>query len=225
MKPNPENSETKIVIDLTPKFMEGAKAWPNKLGRYSCSKLHSMLEGAFLPWGVPANKYFELEEISFESAMRMRNGVQAHNFVQQYLDPSKVERKFEYHYYGANDPRNGTAPFKDEEGNIVSPIFIVVGKIDYLPDDSAWEIKSSEKVFKDAADYHVYQAKLYCTIADRPKAYIFQPLVEGSRFILKQVGDVIQRDDEWFAGQMLKLNAYHERLVLIQNQNAKVPNN
>jgi len=216
----PKTNETKLVIDLTPKFMEGVKSWPNKLGRYSCSKLHSMLEGAFLPWGVPAGKYFDLEDISFESAMRMRDGVQAHNFVQQYLDPSKVERKFEYHYYGAGDPRNGVTPAKDEEGNIVSPIFIVVGKIDYLEDDAAWEIKSSENVFKDAKDYHVYQARLYCALADKSKAYILQPLIEGSRFILKQVGDVIERDDKWFDSQMLKLNAYHERLVLIQNQNA-----
>lgn len=220
MKTNP--AEKKLIIDLTSKFMEGAKGWPRKLGRYSCSSLHSMLEGSKLPWGLPVNKYFDIEDISFESAMRMNKGTRAHEFIQKFLDPTRCERKFEYHYYGFQDPRNGTKCFVDEEGNRVEPIFILVGKIDYLPDDSAWEIKSSEQTFTSAKDYHIYQAKLYCNLADRPKAYLLQPLELPDRLILAQVGDVIPRDDEWFEGEMVKLHSYHDRLALFMKERERL---
>jgi hypothetical protein len=182
-----------------------------------------MLEGSKLPWGLTVNKYFDIEDISFESAMRMNKGTRAHEFVQKFLDPSKCERKFEYHYYGPQDPRNGTACFVNSiSGERIEPIFILVGKVDYLTDDSAWEIKSSENVFTSAKDYHTYQAALYCILADKPKAYILQPLETDTRLILAQVGDVIPRDDEWFNGEMVKLHAYHDRLALFAKERERL---
>ena len=213
--------KTSLIIDLTPKFMEGARSYPKKLGRYSCSQLHKMLEAARLPWGLPPEKYFEPEEITFEGAMRMIKGVQAHDLVQKYLDPSKVEKKFEYYYYGDGDYRNGTVKATDEEGNLEEPIFTVVGKVDYLPEDCVWEIKSSETEFTKSKDYHDHQAKLYCTICERPKAIILQPLEDDSRFFLKQIGEVI-RDDEWFEAEMRRLHNYHQRLEIIMKENARL---
>jgi len=208
-------NEKRVVIDLTEKFMATQAGWPSKLGRYSCSKIHSMLEGSKLPWGCPVNKYFTIEEPNFTSAMRMSKGTRAHEFVQKFLDPSKCERKYIYNYYGHKDPRNGTTPAQDENGVIVAPIFVVVAKVDYIPDDSVWEIKSSDDVFSKPKDYHTYQAKLYTSICDRPLAMIFQPLETEERFFLAQVGESIPRDDEWFDGEMQKLHAYHQRLELL----------
>ena len=152
MKKTKVAKSDKIIIDLTPQFMAGSKSWPKKLGRYSVSSLHSMLDGVSLPWGLPVNKYFELEEITFEAAMRMKNGVMNHEFVQKYLPQAGVEKKFEYFYYGDGDERNGTTQAHDENGNAIEPIFVVVAKVDFIEEDSVWEIKSSDKVFTSAKD-------------------------------------------------------------------------
>lgn len=215
-----KTDENKLVVDLTSKFMEGYVGWPRKLGRYSCSQLFKMLEAGNLPWGLPPSKYFEPEENTFEGAMRMSEGTRAHDFIQKFLDPSKVERKFEYYYYGPSDPRNGTTKVETEKGD---PIFTLVGKVDYLPDDSVWEIKSSADVFTSAKNYQIHQAQLYCSVCERPKAYILQPLVEGNRLILKEIGQV-DRDDVWFEGEMARLLNYHQRLELILEENNRKQN-
>ena len=219
MKSDPKEKE--LIVDLTPKVLEGAKGYPKKLGRYSCSQLYKMLESANLPWGLKPKDYFDIEEVNFTSAMRMVNGIQAHELIQRYLDPAKNEIKYEYYYYGDQDPRNFSRivpkyPNKAPalEGDLADFLFVVVGQIDHLPDDAVWEFKSSENKMSSSKDYQDHQAKLYCTICDRPKAIIFQPLITSDRFFLNKIGEV-SRDDEWFAGEMRKLLNYHQRLELI----------
>ncbi len=223
--------QTKLIVDLTPKLLEGAKGYPKKLGRYSASALYKMLESANLPWGLKPQNYFDIEEATFEGAMRMINGVQAHELVQRYLDPSKNEIKYEYYYYGDKDPRNFARtvpkyPLKAPalEGDLADYLFVVVGQVDHLPDDAVWEFKSSDKKFTSSKDYHDHQAKLYCTICDRPEAVIFQPLVTDNSFILNEIGRV-QRDDEWFASEMRRLHNYHQRLELIIQEKSRIEQN
>ena len=184
-----------LVIDLTDKFLSAAKSYPRKLGRYSCSQIYRMLEAGKIPWGLPASKYFEPEPVDFDGALRMINGVQTHDLVQKYLPADKNEVKFEYEYKVGDETK-----------------FVLVGKVDHLPDDSVWEIKSSEKEMSSSKEYQDHQARLYCTICDRPIAYILQPLIKNDRFILKEIGRV-ERDDEWFQSEMLRLLNYHERLI------------
>lgn len=218
IKTNEKNN--KLIIDLTPKLLAGSRGYPKKFGRYSCSQLFKMLEHSKIPWGIPPEKYFDVEEPDLEGALRMINGVQQHELVQKYLDQSKNEIKFEYFYYGDGDPRNGTTQYIEEQGGmpiVIKPIFTLVGKVDHLPEDSVWEIKTSSAAFTKSKDYHDHQAKLYCVICDRPKAYILQPLVQDGRFVLKEIGQV-ERDDEWFAGEMRRLVNYHERLAIIHNK-------
>ena len=192
--------QEKMIIDLTPSLLDNARGYPKKLGRYSCSQIFKMLEASKLPWGLPVEKYFEIEEPTLEGALRMYNGVQTHELVQKLLgSPEKNEVKFEYEY----------CPEGSEK-----PIFVVVGKVDRLEDDSVFEFKSSDKEFTKAKDYHEHQAKLYCTICDRPTAHIFQPIVKDNHFILREIGTVT-RDDDWFAGEMRRLLNYHQRLELL----------
>lgn len=216
------NPKEKLIVDLTDKLLADARGYPKKLGRYSCSQLFKMLEAGKLPWGLPAAKFFEIEEATLDGALRMINGTQNHELVQKYLPKERNELKFEYYYYGDGDPRNFSRVVPDYPAKAPplaeQPIFTLVGKVDHLPDDSVWEIKSSDTIFSTSKDYHDHQAKLYCTICDRPKAYILQPLVEGNRFILKEIGQV-ERDDEWFAGEMRRLNNYHERVKLLMENN------
>jgi hypothetical protein len=218
-------SEEPLIIDLTEKFLEDSKGYQQKLGRYSSSSIYKMLNHAFLPWGTPPTKYFDIEEPTIVGAMRMKQGTQSHELVQKYLPQNRNEIKFEYAYYGDGDPRNCSKivpPYPAKAEPLAEePIFIVVGKVDHLHDDYVIEIKTSTDVFKASKDYHDLQSKLYCTICERPSTYIVQPLVSSNRLVLKEIG-VVDRDDEWFASEMRKLNNYHERLVLIQQERARL---
>ncbi len=190
-----------LIIDLTPKVLEASRGYPKKFGRYSCSMLYNMLEASKIPWGIPPAKYFDIEDIDFSSAMRMIKGIQTHELVQKYLPKERNEIKFEYDYIVDGEKK-----------------FTVVGKVDHLPDDSVWEFKTSENIFAKSKDYHDHQAKLYCTICNRPEAFIFQPLETDNSLILKEIGHVL-RDDAWFESEMKRLLNYHERLALLMKEN------
>lgn len=198
MKKIKVDQSDKLVIDLTPAILAGARSYPKKLGRYSASMIYKMLEAGNLPWGLPPDKYFDIEEPDLDGALRMINGIQNHELAQKYMpNTGRNEIKFEYEHKVDGVTR-----------------FVVVGKVDRLEDEYVGEIKSSDTIFTSAKDYHIHQAKLYATMAERPFSVVFQPLIEGNKFILKEIGRV-ERDDEWFAQEMARLLNYHERLELI----------
>lgn len=165
-----------------------------------------MLNHGVIPWGLNPEDYFKIEDPDFASAMRMKNGIMYHELVQAYLDSSKCEIKKEYYY----EP------------------FVVVGKVDFLHDDYVVEIKTSETMMKKSKAWHDHQAKLYCTMFDRPFGVIMQPTITQDKegkdagLVLQEIGRV-ERDDEWFDLEMQKLKNYHERLVLISEDHAIHP--
>lgn len=171
-----------------------------KLGRYSASEIYKMITPG-LPWGMPVAKYFDVEDITPEGAMRMINGIINHEQVQKHLDQNKCEIKKEYDYNGE---------------------FTLVGKADYLPDtDTVWEIKTSDTAMAKSKPWHDHQCKLYCTMFGRSKGYILQPVIEDNHLILKEIG-FVERDDEWFEQEMQKLLNYHERLKVYEDSYATI---
>lgn len=190
--------EKEYVTTMERKIASGAlhiKGRKRKLGRYSASEIYKMITPG-LPWGLPAAKYFDIEDTNEESAFRMLKGIINHEQVQRFLASEKNEVKKEYTY----------GPFT------------LVGKADHLPDeDTVWEIKTSEKAMAKSKPWQDHQTKLYCSMFERSKGYILQPIVEDGHLILKEVG-CVERDDVWFEQEMQKLLNYHERLEMLDNE-------
>lgn len=157
------------------------------VGRYSCSKVFSIVEG----WITP-EQYRDGEVFNFESAYRMWNGTHRHTQVQSLLKGYKMEIKVE-------------KPYRQ---------FVLVGKCDAIDDKKILEIKTSEKLYTEAKRWHKYQAKLYCTLFERDTAEIVQPVVKGNQLLLRVLGTV-KRDDKWFEKQMVKLDEFHNKLLAL----------
>lgn len=216
----PSEKSEPLVIDLTPKLLASMGGRQRKLGRYSASEIYKMITPG-LPWGMPVGKFFDVEEITPENALRMSNGIMYHEMVQKHLDEKRNEIKREYYYYGPGDPRNFSRvipPYPAKAPKLAEePMFTLVGKADHVPeDDSVWEIKTSDTVMTKSKPWQDHQAKLYCTMFEKSVGYVLQPLIDGNKLVLKEVGRV-KRDDEWFAKEMAKLQNYHERLILMKN--------
>jgi hypothetical protein len=56
--------------------------------------------------------------------------------------------------------------------------------------------------------WHEYQVKLYCTMFERPRGVVLQPVENKDGLYLKEIG-YVTRDDQWFADEMAKLYAFH----------------
>lgn len=172
-------------IDLTPHLTKRFKPYPRKVGRYSPSEAWSIINGYTTP-----EQWLNAAPPDFEGMIRMWNGIQGHNAVQDLLDKAKCENKKEYSY-----------------GEIV-----VAGKADYLPnDDEVWEFKTSADVMTSAKPWHIHQAKMYCTMFERETGLVLQPLMLRDKFVLRELARV-KRDDAWFEEQMAKIVAFHEQV-------------
>jgi len=211
------------TIDLTPYMLEGMVERKRKLGRYSASEIYKMITPG-LPWGLSASKFFEQETITPEAAMRMMSGIITHEQVQRFLDPEKNENKMEVFYKGSGDyfrvfnRKHEEELTGEQENEKVKSRFTLVGRADHLPDeDCVWEIKTSDKPMSKSKPWHNHQVKLYCTMFERSKGYVLQPIMESDRLVLKTVG-MVERDDEWFEREMVKLLNYHERLEMLVNE-------
>lgn len=177
------------MIDLTKELLEELGEHKNKIGRYSCSQIWGMLNGYLKP-----EDYLKPEKKPLKEVLKMWSGTMKHEMVSKLLTRKgyEVEQKKEMEM-----PENG---------------FVIVGKCDAINPDEVVEIKTSDKLLESKRWYE-FQLKLYLTMFDRPKGKIFQP-VFNDKLYLKELA-VVERDDNWFNSQMLKLKDYHNKLLKI----------
>lgn len=172
-------------IDLTPFLIRKNAGRPRTRGRYNASELYFILNGLTTP-----EQWLNSPQRSVEEIIRMWNGTAAHNQIQDLID-APPESKKTFTHMGVT----------------------LVAKADYLPEDrdEVWEFKSSQKPIKTAKDYHLHQTRLCCTLFERGKGIVFQPVVNERGVFLKNLGEV-ERDDAWFMRQMDALADFHRRV-------------
>lgn len=158
-----------------------------KWGRYNASELYSLLHGK---WVKPQD-YMKMVSNDFESILRMWSGIGGHEQIQALFDNESCEIKKEFH-------------MED---------FTLVGKCDRLLPDEVWELKTSAKEMPTAKPWAIHQAKLYCSMFERPRARVLQPLIKKGKLILKELA-VVERDDTWFMNEMALLKKYHQAVKL-----------
>lgn len=186
-------------IDLTPRLVAKMnKKRPRTRGRYSASDVYSILAGYMSPedwmYGSPKDA---------KSCIAMSKGSSIHAFIQEIL---------------------GGRDYKEQKVEKYIPELgiTLVGMADWLEPDEGWEFKSSVDTMQKAKPGHKMQAKLYCTMFERPRFRVFQPLEwtpadsTDHKFWLKELG-VETRDDEWFKATMLKLSKFHLKLEDLWN--------
>ena len=180
-------------IDLTPMLRNKMKAYPRKPGRYNSSELFFILSGKTTP-----EKWLKPDERKMQDFFNMWSGIGIHAQVQELLNGRPYEeKKVEYSYKG----------------------IVLVGKADFLPpsrEKEVWEFKTSEKTMTRARDYHEHQVKLYCTMFEKEKGIVFQPVKDADGIYLKNLGEV-HRSDKWFFGELDKLLLFHEKVLAITN--------
>lgn len=175
-----------MSIDLTPVLLKKFSGYPKKVGRYSVSDMWAILNGY-----LSVREYLLPKKVDSVQAFRMWQGVTKHNQVQEFLKEIgwECEVKREREIKG----------------------FEIVGKVDAINAGEILEIKTSEELMAKAKRWHLFQAKIYCSLFERPVAYIMQPVV-NSKVELKEIG-CVKRDEEWFQEQMGLLEQFHEQLI------------
>ena len=126
----------------------------------------------------------------------MFDGTWTHNKIQSLLDPNYCEKKKE----------------------IVYRDIVLVGKSDYLPPektDHVYEFKTSSKLMAKSKPWHDHQSKLYCSMFEKAHGIVYQPVQNKDGIYLKYLGSV-ERDDQWFEGELKKLYAFHERVEALR---------
>jgi hypothetical protein len=173
-------------INLTPKLRRKMFSRSRVRGRYNSSELFFILSGKTTPeqWMKPTEK-------SMKEMLTMWAGIGMHNQIQNLLgaEDEDIEQKREFVY-------------KD---------IVLVGKSDYLPPDKpdeVWEFKTSEKAMKESKPWHDHQVKLYCTMFEKAKGLVYQPVQDNDGIYLRHLSTQ-ERDDKWFLGEMDKLYAFH----------------
>lgn len=171
-------------IDKTKEFLALYPPKAGVMGRYSCSKIWSFLNGYCSP-----QQYLEGETVDFKGALRMFNGTMRHEAFPKLFPEYQSEVKKEM-----------------KVGK-----FIIVGVADYLNKEEVLEMKTSEKVYEKAKPWAIHQAKLYCNLFDRQIARIIQPIIKGNKLLFKELS-VVKKDDSWFKAEMEKLKKFDEEV-------------
>ena len=173
-------------LDLTQALLNSCKHHERTPARYSVSDLYGIVNGYLTPQTWLYGRPVKLHE-----AFRMWQGRGKHRQVQELLTDWQIEVKKEYLF---------------EE-------LTLVGVVDAINEDCILEIKTSESVMAKAKEWHKYQARIYCSMFERPLAHVMQPVIKGQRLYLKNLGSV-ERDDEFFKEQLQLLNKFHKKLCL-----------
>jgi len=179
-------------INLTPKLQQKMSSRPRVRGRYNASEMYFIINGSTTPeqWLNPSEK-------KVKEMLTMWDGIGTHNQIQDLLGKDHCEMKKEWVYKG----------------------IILVGKVDFMPPnspDDLWEIKSSERKMTTAKPWHEYQAKLYCTMFNKKRGLIYQPVKNSEGVYLKHLGTV-EKSDGWFEIEMIKLFEFHEKVERLWN--------
>jgi len=171
-------------FDLTEPLLRLYQGRPHRVGRYNVGDVWAIEKGY-----MTVEKFLNGQENDFYSCFRMWEGRAKHQQVQELLTDYEHETKKEYSHNN----------------------WVLVGKSDALKDDHGLEIKTGDKIKTEAKEWHEYQARIYCTLFERPIWYIVQPIVKGESIILKTIGEV-QRDDDWFNKRLEVIDKFHEKL-------------
>lgn len=182
-------------IDLTQKLVKktNSEGHPKKLHRYSCSNIFALLKG----WEDPKT-YLEPKIFDFENAYRMWQGKHKHLMIQELLPEYDQELKVE----------------KDIDG------ITIVGMADLINEDEVIEIKTSEKLYPKAKAWQEHQLRLYLTLFERDKGRIVQPVKQGNKLYLKELGSY-KRNDAWFDKQIEKLRVIDKQITKHYEQRNK----
>jgi hypothetical protein len=179
-------------IDLTARLKKEFAPYKRTIGRYNSSELYGIVNGYLTP-----DEWISPKEPAVENMLKMMNGTVVHNFIQRILPVEGNEVKKVY-------------------TNPLFPEISLVAKVDHLPlekvDNAIWELKTDEEELDKAKASHLFQVKLYCTVFERPKGYIYQPVQTKDSLFLKCVGEV-DRDDAWFHRQFASLYAFHLQVM------------
>jgi hypothetical protein len=191
-----------LDLNLTPQLRAKFGNYPRTVGRYSSSELYYIVNGLITP-----EQWLDAPTKPLPLILAMWNGTLVHQFVQELLPSECNEVKFEHKH---------TIPGTNDE-------ITLVAKIDHLPNyhpynEEVWEFKTSKNELPTAKGEHVFQARLYCTITDRPRAKVFQPVQHTTGLYLKHL-ETVDRDDAWFAEQMKHLEAFHYKVVELSHVN------
>jgi len=179
-------------INLTPHLREHMKRFPRTIGRYYASELYDICRGAVDPhdWLNPKS----LPPVVLNA---MWNGRVVHEYIQKLLPTEGNEIKIEHTH-------------QLPDGNS----FVIVGKVDHIPQtntEEIWEFKTSTKEMPRPKPAHKHQAKLYCTMANRSRGVVFQPVQHSSGLYLKFI-ESVDRDDAWFNEQMNLVAVFHKKI-------------
>jgi hypothetical protein len=172
-------------IDLT-KYVIGDKR-ERKLNRFSCSELYYLLNGY-----TNIKDYVSGKDLTPQEAWRMKLGTLKHQYLEEYLKSlgyqTEVKKEFKY-------------------GDIE-----LVGIADALNLDYGIEIKTSDKVKTQSSRSHEYQARLYCSLFDVPVFHIMQPIIDGNKAVLKEIGKV-KKNDKWWQEQLERINEFYKIIL------------
>jgi len=183
-------------INLTPKLKSKMNSRPRVRGRYNSSELYFINNGSTTP-----EQWLKQPERKVKEMLMMWNGIGIHNQLEDLMGKENSEKKQEMVYKG----------------------IILVGKADYMPPDKlneVWEFKTSERKMSYPKPWHEHQVKLYCTMFNKDKGLIYQPLKNDDGIYLKHLGTV-ERDDKWFEGEMEKLYQFHLKVEELWKNNGK----
>lgn len=174
-------------IDITQKLRRKMNAYPRVRGRYNASELYFINNGKTTPeeWIKPSPR-------TMKEILNMWTGSGVHNQLENLLGKEHSEKKIAFVY-------------KD---------IVLVAKVDYLPPDypdEVWEWKTSDSKMDKAKPWHLHQTKLYCSMFDRKRGRVYQPLKNDNGLYLKEMG-MVERDDRWFEEELEKLYKFHLRV-------------
>jgi len=173
----------KFQCNLTD-YLRGEKR-ERKLNRFSVSDLYYLLQG----W-TSLEEHINGKNIPLMQLWDMKKGEQKHQWIQD------------------------SPQFKEMECEIKRVCEVdgleIVGRADALAKDYGVEIKTG-KARETASRSQEYQAKMYCTMFEKPIFYIVQPYINNEMAYLKTIG-VVERDDKWFQKQVEKIKLKYEEL-------------
>lgn len=171
-------------INLTNKLKAKMGFKPRVRGRYNSSELYFIVNGMVTP-----EQWLHPDERTAKELLMMWGGIGMHGQLEDLLGKEFSEAKRTYQKDGMT----------------------LVGKADYLPPhkpDEVWEFKTSDRKMKEAKPWALHQTQLYCTMFEKPRGIVYQPVQNDDGLYLKEIG-VVLRDDAWFDRQIEKLHDFH----------------
>jgi hypothetical protein len=162
------------------------------INRFSPSELYYLLAG----W-TKIEDYLNRKQPTVQEAWRMCLGTLKHAWLEEHLKTIgyqtevKIEKQF---------------------GEIV-----ISAKADAIGKDHGIEIKTSDKLKERASRSQEYQARWYAYLYNLP-FHIVQPVIEGNKAYLKEIGKVKKPPQQWVDGEIAKILIIYEKLCHIHQQ-------